>query len=159
MAAARAKEAAAPAGRGHNRPPTDVDQVKSLAARYCELRDRLDELRAEAAAVQAEFDRVRNEELPDAMAESDIASLRIVGVGTVSLYPEVHVNVLKSNREALHEWLREQGHGDLVTHTVNASTLRAFVKELLRQEDQVLPEDLVKVRAFPQARVTNRPRS
>jgi len=44
-------------------------------------------------------------------------------------------------QEALYDWLRKNGYGDLVRETVYAQSLSAFVKELLGEEDE-LPKEL-----------------
>ena len=39
------------------------------------------------------------------------------------------------------QWLREQGHGGLITETVNASTLAAFAKNMMDTEGKELPHE------------------
>jgi len=53
-------------------------------------------------------------------------------------------NVSMVDKEAGMAWLAENGYGDLVTETVNASTLTAFAKDLLKTENLALPEDKFK---------------
>lgn len=44
-----------------------------------------------------------------------------------------------------HEWLRENGQGDIIVPTVNAQTLAAFAKSYIEDTGLDLPDDIFKV--------------
>ena len=51
------------------------------------------------------------------------------------------------------EWLRKNGKGDIVTETINASTLSAFAKQKA-EENFDLPDDIFNVAQVPNTSVT-----
>jgi len=55
------------------------------------------------------------------------------GVGTIFPQMKVYAYVKKENEELFHNWLRENGHGDLIKAYVFPATLSSFVKEQLEQ--------------------------
>jgi len=42
------------------------------------------------------------------------------------------------------DWLRTNGHGDLIQETVNSSTLGAFARNLTEESGYELPSDIFK---------------
>lgn len=68
------------------------------------------------------------------MADNEMESVRIAGVGTLYTTDEVYVSVLKDDRPKLYAWAREKGHGDMIGDWIFPNTLSAFVKRQL--EDQ-----------------------
>lgn len=117
-----------------------IEEMKSLG-------DRLDALDAEKKPLQAEYDRLRLEAIPSAFAEEDITSVT-GGFGRCTLTSDLYVSA--PNKQALHEWLESSGNGDLIQPTVNAQTLKAFVKEQMKAETE-LPDGLLKVTPFSRA--------
>jgi hypothetical protein len=76
--------------------------------------------------------------------------------------PELARSFSKQNRmsasfvdkEAGFQWLRENGHGDMIQETVNAGTLAAFVRSLIIEEGVDPPEDVVKVSTYNTTSIT-----
>ena len=87
-------------------------EVVNLAKRYVALKNEIDELGRKKAELQKEFDRVRNQLLPDVMDSIGVSSIRIPDVGRVALYDDVRVGVLASKRELAHQWMRSTGNGE-----------------------------------------------
>jgi len=52
------------------------------------------------------------------------------------------------------EWLKENGHGDLIQDTVNAQTLASFARNLEEDEGIDLPDDIFKVGQNPVTSIT-----
>ena len=124
-----------------------MSQLTNLIEEMQSLGDRLDALDAEKKPLQAEYDRLRLEAIPSAMAEEDITSMT-GGFGRCTLTSDLYVSA--PNKAALHDWLNESGNGDLIQPTVNAQTLKAFVKEQMKN-DVELPDGLLKVTPFSRA--------
>lgn len=58
-----------------------------------------------------------------------------------SFYPITKYSASVKDKPKLYEWLRESDQGDLITETVNASTLAGYLKQLLETEGSEAPED------------------
>jgi hypothetical protein len=102
---------------------------KELAKEFIKLKDKL--ARAEERAKQAreEFDHLRKHVIPARMEEDGMTSIRLAGVGTLKIVNDAYVSTKSGEREHLLEWVRSIGGEDIVTETVNSSTLKAFIKE------------------------------
>ena len=86
------------------------------------------------------------------MDDEDIRTMNVDGVGRLQLASDIRCSCLAANRVALMKWLEEHNHGAMVGSTVNAGTLKAFVKEQIKQDGQY-PEDLLKIEPFSRATV------
>lgn len=95
-----------------------------------------------------EFDKNYNKVYEVIKKERMPAMLEAVGMTNVPLAEGYRVGVSlnyrasirEGQKDAAHKWLREQGLGDLIQETVNASTLSAAAKALL--EDETNPREL-----------------
>jgi len=68
-----------------------------------------------------------------------------LGDGTkIHLRTNLYASYVKAKQVAFFAWLIENGHKDLIKETVNANTLKAFVREQ-REEGNDIPQDLVTV--------------
>lgn len=104
------------------------------------------------AAIQAQYDQVRNHLVPDAMEDAGVENIKIRGVGRVALYGQIQARIVKDKKDRAYEWLNENGHGNVIVDYVHSSTLKALIKELIAEGE--IPDDLFEVHAFTQARIT-----
>ena len=64
---------------------------------------------------------------------------------------------VKENKEELYETLKNEGYGSLITETVNANSLSAFVKEQMADNDDQIPDWLEgKVNVFDKVTIVIR---
>ena len=115
--------------------PEKAGEVMSLALLMAAAKDELDDLTEAIKAVRTSYDRIRLEELPDAMHEAGMVAATGKGGFTLAdgrkvfLQSDMHVALLAEGRSDFYEWLRTNGHGDLLVEHVHPSTLKAFCKE------------------------------
>lgn len=113
-----------------------------------QLKAELDEIDEYRKALQAEYDRYRLHEIPNAMAENDDLRSITGEFGRCTLTSDLSVKV--KDKIELHKWLEDSGNGSLIVPTVNAQTLKAFVKEQLQRGEQ-LPEEILVISPFVRA--------
>lgn len=89
--------------------------------------------------------------VPNTMEAEGLELLRIEGVGRVSLTADLNVKVL--DKEKQYQWLEEVGAGDVITETVNASTLKALLRRRMRGGEEV-PSDIFEIKGFTRASIT-----
>lgn len=99
------------------------------------------------------FDFLRITKIPQVMEDEGIPRLTVEGVGRVSLTADMHVSVKSDMKDAFYEWLRDNGRADLIQPNVNPSTLKAAVKGMVREGEEV-PEHLLNVSPFTRASIT-----
>lgn len=122
---------------------TLMDLILKMKAIGEEL-DAIDEARK---PIQAEYDKLRLFDIPNTMAEDDLTSIK-GEFGRCTLTADLSVST--PDKVALHQWLKDTGNESLIVPTVNAQTLKAFVKEQLRNGEQ-LPEEIMKISPFSRA--------
>lgn len=126
--------------------------VPELAATLRELKTRLEEVGALKTELQKAYDFLSIDVLPDRMDEEGISTMKINGVGRLQSSSDIRCSCPAKNKIGLQEWLEEHGHGSMISATVNASTLKAFVKEMMK-EGKEWPEELLTVHPYSRATV------
>lgn len=114
------------------------------------------EVQKEAASeelkiINAHYDVLRLEVIPEKMDAEGIENIKIEGVGRVSLTADMFTAV--TNKVGLYDWFKTNNLADLIQETVNASTLKAFIKRRMK-EAKPYPEDCVRVTPFTRASIT-----
>jgi len=73
--------------------------------------------------------------MPRRMREmgEDVTKFTVKNLGTFTLVPDFHVSILASAKEDAKTWLVEEGMGDLITETVNASSLKAALNARMKR--------------------------
>jgi len=124
-----------------------MSKLTDLIQKMKELGEQLDAIDEDRKPIQKEYDQLRLEAIPSAMAEEDIRSLT-GGFGRCTLTGDLYVSA--PDKMKLHDWLRESGNESLIQPTVNAMTLKAFVKDQM-ERDKELPDDVLKITPFSRA--------
>ncbi len=127
--------------------------LKEMAKTMKEVRTRLDDAKETSSHLQKQWDDLRKVHIPNKMEEMGIESVRIEGVGTVSERTDAYCSTPAKNKQALYDWLEQHGHGDLITDTVNSSTLKAFMKEQILEGNDV-PDDIVNFTPYTYVAIT-----
>ena len=108
-----------------------ADRLKELRERKTELADMVKENNAEIE--QAEF------QLSQLMASTETQSFQRAGI-LFYLTTKTYASAHKEQKDELFDALRNEGYGSLITETINANSLSAFVKEQMSENDDILPE-------------------
>lgn len=109
------------------------ERLTVLAKRFRELKDLKAVLEAQLKTITEEIDSIAKDRLPAMMDENDIPKFTVDGVGTIYQQVKVYAYVAKADEEIFHNWLRENGNGDMIRPYVFPQTLAAFAKEQLEQ--------------------------
>lgn len=125
-----------------------------LLAQISKMRDlqgEKEKLEGLLKVVNAHYDVIRMETIPEKMDEEGVENMRVAGIGRVSLTADMFVATV--NKQGLFQWFREQHLGDMIQDTVNASTLKAFVKRRMKEGKDV-PSEYLRVTPFTRASIT-----
>lgn len=131
-----------------------IDAPRTVGAAATELRtlkDRKKALEADVKGINDRIYQVEVGELPALLEAQDQASAKVEGVGTVYITHELFAYVRKDDEEKFHQWLRDEGFGDLIRPQVHPGTLKAWVKE--RLENALAVPEFVQVTFQDQARI------
>jgi hypothetical protein len=144
----------------NNLPPTEWIRSLPTAAKesirqMSSLREVKDQIEEDLKAVNKQYDYLRFVHIPKCMEDEGIENMRITGIGMCYLSPVVRARINPERKTDAYEWLEDNGHGDIVTETVNAQTLSSVVKQLLAKNETV-PADLITVDALTQANIRSK---
>jgi len=96
----------------------DLKQVAALVRQQLILEQRVEDLTAELKKAQLDLAHVSGEALPAALAEHGLTELKMADGSKVTVATVISANITKERSEAAHEWLRDNGFGDLIKNTV-----------------------------------------
>ena len=127
-----------------------MENVVEMARRMRELQAQKDELDEQYKAINIELDQIRLKDIPEAMAEADIRSLTIDGIGRVQLAADCYATI--KDKALGYAWLREHGYDGLIRGYVQPSTFKAAVKDAMKNW-QEFPEELFSITPFTRASI------
>lgn len=119
--------------------------VVDCAKRMKFLKDEIASIKAATIApLQAEHDALKYGIIPEKMEEMGVTTLSVIGLGRVTVSETTSAKTIKERKAELWAWLKDNGYAELITETVNSSTLAAFVREQLA-EGADLPYDCLEI--------------
>ena len=130
--------------------PEPDDKLTRLAKQLFAAKARKAELEERVKIVNAEILQLERYDLAKLMIDGEVEKHSIAGLGTVYLSDEFFASVLKDDRPQLYQWMRDNGHGDIIQDWVFPQTLTAFAKEMAEKNEE-LPE-FIKVAYIPTAK-------
>lgn len=132
-----------------------VKDERTLAEMATQMADLLAvhaNLKKQAAEIWHQVDELRLHVIPVEMENQGIESVRIVGIGRLNIREEASCKTL--DKPALFDWLRENGLQDIITEVVNASTLKAFIREQLKEGNPIPNDEIVDFSTYRVASIT-----
>lgn len=133
------------------------DPVSGSAAVCAEYYRRLRVLKDEAEAVAKQLSKEVESYgmgvLPETFEREGVTTMNLASGYRVTISEVVRASIPADTKPLAYDWLVNNDLGDLITSTVNASTLSATAKELIKQGRE-LPEGLFKVAVLPQVSMT-----
>lgn len=114
------------------------------------LRNWLDKVGSIEKALSHLHEMAQKQYVPEALENEGIEKLTLAGVGTVYLQDDCYVSINSERKEEAYQWLDDEGNGDLIKPSINASSLSALIKKKLKNGDEV-PADLIKMTPYTKA--------
>lgn len=138
---------------GKPKLPSEMDQIKRLAARMAMLGQVYDVMKPVLTMFNDEYDRIRKGKLPDLMAETECRTATFEGIGRLSLAADCYASIPADQQATAFQWLRDNKYGDLIKETVNSGTLKSWAMEGL-SNGREMPEDVFKITPYSRASIT-----
>lgn len=133
--------------------------ILKLADEMNQLRIDLELLGEHKTNVQKKYDAVRLNLIPSAMDDDGISNITVEGIGRISLTSDLYASIINEKKDEAYEWLREHKHGDLIQETVNAGSLKATFKRIIKKGKEVIPTEFFKITPFTRASITKTTKS
>jgi hypothetical protein len=118
-----------------------------------EYRRRKEEQEEKLKQINAHYDFLRYIMIPQRFDDEGIKNLSVDGVGRINLSSGVYVSIPQEKRPEAYEYLRDTGHGDVISTTINAQTLAATVKSMIAKGEEI-PDELFVVTPWTRAAIT-----
>jgi hypothetical protein len=132
-------------------PMSTIEVIQAMDS----LRAKKDALEDQLKAVNLEYDFLRHILVPELFERDGIDNMKVTDVGRVSLTSDIRVSIPAHAKDQAFEFFDLLGKGDIVTRTVNASTLKAVVKSMILNGEDV-PDTIFTVTPFTRASITKR---
>ena len=118
-------------------------------------RQALDVAKAAVSILQDDFDTLAKSIVPEAMENAGMEQVVVAGIGRVNLRADIYTSIPAEMKQEAYQWLSDNGREGLITQTVNASTLKAGIREAIKKGEE-FPEDLFKVTPYTMAVITKK---
>jgi hypothetical protein len=128
-------------------PSDKMAAIHTLATRYRYLKAHKANLQNGLTATNKELDQIRKVDLVKLFEELEIEKMSLNGIGDLAVRADLYCSIKAAAKADAYEFLEEVGAGDLISVTVNASRLKAWVKEAM-QIGTFIPDDLITVTPF-----------
>lgn len=130
-----------------------MDTVKTFKERVSEI------VKSPAEKI---YDILRFTVVPELFSDNELSVLKIDGIGRCNIMDDITVGMVGDtkeeqtvSREKFYKWLIANELEDMITQTVNAQTLAAFVRRQLKSRDGLkLPMDLLEIKPVTRAQIT-----
>jgi hypothetical protein len=81
--------------------------------------------------------------------------LTVEGIGRVNIRTDIYCSTKKGMGIDLKEWMKGHEMEDIITDVINASTLKAWVKEQMKAGNEI-PEELLNITPYDRAVITKK---
>lgn len=109
----------------------DMVTLRQYCAEMKDLQLQLLAKKVEAAAIRDSFDYLRMKKIPDLMDALTVTTIKFEGIGRLQKVADIYAKT--KDKGASFQYLRDTGYEDMIKPTVNASTLKALLRRLLKE--------------------------
>lgn len=125
-----------------------------LVAAMLAAQNHHDEMKAAASVAWGEVCLITRQIIPNRMDADNIQNITVIlpdgSKKKLLLLDKVSVKTPPENKAALWDWLREHGAAELISETVNSSSLAGYVTEQMRQGEDY-PRDICEISTYTTA--------
>jgi hypothetical protein len=121
---------------------THNDHVTNAARAFVVLRYMQEEFKEFLKDINEVFIHEQRHHVPELFESYRIPSQPLDEGFTVSIKPKLFCSITNNNKPAAHEWLKDQGLGDIIKPEVNPRTLVSAMEELIETQGIEPPNDI-----------------
>jgi hypothetical protein len=129
-----------------------MDTLREKCASMKSLQDHKDDLEEQLKDINQKLDNLRMREIPELMESLEVKTATFQGLGRVQLAADVYASTREGKKEDAFSWLRDCGYEGMITETVNASTLKALFRRMLKEGIEI-PDEIFAVTPFIRASI------
>lgn len=127
----------------------------TTAVRLMDDLRRLKDLLKEQAGTPLEliYNRMMFGIVPDIMTDAELTTVGVEDVGKCRVQDEITASAIPEKKAELYDWLVDNEFEDMITKSVNAQTLAAFVRRRMK-ENAPLPTECLNIKPVTKAIIT-----
>jgi hypothetical protein len=99
----------------------EIHRIAELANKQLELERSVVSLELQLKEAKETLRAVQEHDLPDALAEAGVSEIRLADGSRVKVEPFVTAHISKAKQEEAHQWLIDNGHGDIIKREVSCA--------------------------------------
>ena len=99
----------------------EIRRIADLANKQISLQRQVADLEEQMKAAKEELRVVQEHDLPDALAEAGVSEIRLADGSRVKVEPFVKAHISKARQEEAHQWLIDNGYGDIIKREVSCA--------------------------------------
>lgn len=126
-----------------------------LVTELRDLRVAADDAKAFSNSQLAVYEIFSKQVVPARMEDEGMEQLTVEGIGRVNIRTDIYCSTKEGMGIDLKEWMKEHDMEDIITDVINASTLKAWVKEQMKAGNDV-PEELLNIVPYDRAVITKK---
>lgn len=98
-----------------------LEELVKLGENLEEKKAAADKLAAQLGTINEEIRALETDVLPNGLKNLGIKEITLASGAKISLIDVISASITEENREAAHDWLRINGHGDIIKNNVTLS--------------------------------------
>ena len=100
---------------------TQLETLSENITRFLRIGGMIGNTEERLRKLKEQYRQLSEEDLPQKMTELGMQDLRLEDGSRITIDMFYATRINKNNRDAAHEWLRQQGHGDIIKNQVSVS--------------------------------------
>lgn len=96
----------------------EIRRIAELANKQIGLLREVQALEEQLKVTKEYLRNVQEHDLPDALAEAGVSEIRLADGSRVKAEPFVNASISKTKQEEAHQWLIDNGHGDIIKREI-----------------------------------------
>lgn len=133
-----------------NQPTKSAAICAEFYQRARDLHDKIDELKKAAYHLMNDYGM---KVMPLVFEDEGVSTITLSSGYRVTISQRLNASIPADKKAEAYDWLVRNDLGDLITETVNASSLSATARSLI-EEGRQLPDDIFKTVILPQVSMT-----
>jgi|TARA_R100001530_G_scaffold124782_2_gene93079 hypothetical protein len=100
---------------------TQLETLSENITRFLRIGGMIGNTEERLRKLKEQYRQLSEEDLPQKMAELGMQDLRLEDGSRITIDMFYATRINQNNRDAAHDWLREQGHGDIIKNVVSVT--------------------------------------
>lgn len=118
--------------------------LEEMCRLYYLATEAYDELDKQRKLLNAKLEHMSRTVIPELLDAKKVKNITLDDI-RIRFSKNTRLTASITYKPAAYKWLRDNGHGDLVTETVNASSLSSFAKDYIVEQQHDLPDTAFKI--------------